>query len=62
MDKTLYNTKAYIKHAFWRTTAICLGWVIRRKTFFQIVVKYSPIVLAGALAFLLGRMMGELLL
>jgi hypothetical protein len=61
MEKTLYQTKEYIKHAFWRTTAACLGWVVRRKNTFRIGLRYSPFILVGALAFILGRVVGELL-
>ena len=47
---------------FWRIAAQFTGIAVRNQTSLKTALRYSPILLAGALAYLLGRTAGLLIL
>ncbi len=62
MNNNLTNSITTIKLAFWRTAASVMGFAIRRKTTLERTINYAPFAVAGAVAYLLGRLIGELLM
>jgi hypothetical protein len=61
MDTVLSKTTEMIKIAFWRMTASLMGLAVRRKRVVERWITYAPFAIAGGIAFLLGRLIGELL-
>lgn len=62
MDKKISNSLISIKLAFWRAAASAMGFAIRQKKILERTINYAPFAVAGAVAYLLGRLIGELLL
>jgi hypothetical protein len=62
MDTALSKTTEMIKIAFWRMTASLIGLAIRRKRVIERWIIYVPFAIAGGIAFLLGRLIGEMLI
>ena len=62
MNKNPTNSITAIKLAFWRTAASAMGFAIRRKNILERTINYAPFAVAGAVAYLLGRLIGELLM
>jgi len=61
MDTVLSKTNEMIKIAFWRMTASLIGIAVRRKRVVERWITYAPLAIAGSIAFLLGRLIGDLL-
>ena len=61
MDTVLSKTTEMIKITFWRMTASLIGLAVRRKRVVERWIIYAPFAIAGGIAFLLGRLIGELL-
>jgi len=62
MDKNYTHTIDYMKATFWRIAASLIGIAIRRRKVFDRVMTYTPFAIAGIVAYMLGRLIGELLL
>lgn len=62
MDKTISDTIDIFKITFWRIAASLIGVVVRRKNSFELLLTCAPFMVAGAVAYMLGRLIGELLL
>jgi hypothetical protein len=62
MNPMITRRSNFIRRAFWRTAAELTGWAVRHKDELQTSLSYAPFVLAGALAYLLGRLVGAVLL
>jgi len=62
MNKNLTNSITTIKLAFWRTAASAMGFAVRKKNTLERTINYAPFAVAGAAAYLLGRLIGELLM
>jgi hypothetical protein len=62
MDTKFSNSLSTIKLAFWRAAASAMGFAVRKKKTLERSINYAPFAVAGAVAYLLGRLIGELLL
>lgn len=62
MEKNYPHTIDLMKATFWRIAASLIGFAVRRKRIFERILTYTPFVIAGAVAYMLGRLLGELLL
>jgi prepilin signal peptidase PulO-like enzyme (type II secretory pathway) len=62
MDKKLSNPLITMKLAFWRAAASAMGFAVRKKKNLERAINFAPFAVAGAVAYLLGRLIGELLL
>ena len=62
MDKNYSHPIDMMKVTFWRLAASMIGIAVRRKDIFERILTYTPFVIAGAVAYMLGRLIGELLL
>lgn len=56
------RTRNTIRCAFWRLAAQLTGMAVRKKMFLKQLLTYIPLALAGAAAYVLGRLAGEILL
>jgi hypothetical protein len=62
MDTAPLKTTEMIKIGFWRMIASLIGFAVRRKQVFERLIIYAPFAIAGGIAFLLGRLIVELLI
>jgi hypothetical protein len=50
-----------VQLTFWRTLVVLAEFALEHKTAFQLILKYSPILIWGSTAYLLGWLAGEIL-
>ena len=62
MEKHLSHTFDLFKIGFWRIVATLIGSAVTHKKALEQMMRYAPYAVAGAGAFLLGRLIGEMLL
>ncbi len=48
--------------AFWRTAAWCAAFAVRHRRFARLAIRYGPVMICGASAFILGRLLGAAVL
>lgn len=52
----------YVRITFWRIAASITGLGVRHQNLFQKTMLVGPILIAGIIAYFLGRLLGELLM
>ncbi len=62
MDKTFPQIRDILRLFFWRIAAETTGFAVRHRQQVRQVIWVAPLMLAGAMAYLLGRWVGMLLL
>jgi hypothetical protein len=62
MEYSTSHIKSLAHLAFWRSAATITGLAVRNKSILQRTLMFAPVLVASALAYLLGWFFGELLL
>jgi hypothetical protein len=62
MEYSTSHIKSLVQLAFWRSAATITGLAVRKKSLLQRTLMFAPVVIASALAYMLGWFFGELLL
>jgi len=62
MTEHLINLNYTIRITFWRTAAYLTGMAVNHKSMIQRVLYLAPVGLAAVLAYIFGRLLGEILL
>ncbi|NIS81506.1 MAG: hypothetical protein GTO14_15180 [Anaerolineales bacterium] len=62
MDEIRIKVTMSIKLGFWRLISALLGWAVRYKPTLGKPATYMPYVVAGIVAYFVGRMFGGMLL
>lgn len=62
MDISISRTLDAVQLGFWRTAAKLTGIAVKNKSNLHRIVLYTPVALAAVVAYLLGRILAELML
>jgi hypothetical protein len=57
-----FGPQSLLSWLFWRTAAYLAGLAVARRRLLMKTLTYSPFILAGAAAYVLGRMIGAMFL
>lgn len=62
MDETFFSINDFLRWVFWRIAAGVTGLAVRREAFIRRSLRYLPLLFAAGVAYLLGRVFGQVIL